>query len=559
MNMRLILTTTAVIVFLISVLSPAPAGASPILLSFDVEESADVPALKKLDISVPSTWFVTGEFARRYPEAVRSLASEGNTIGSHSDTHRHFRSLEPESIRLEVTASKKILESVTGKAVTWFRAPYLEYDDRLLQALKSAGYQGDSSEKESWASQATILELPISNFINSSLIASDYDMIEEAHFDDQRFEGNLRKMYLEKVESGQPFVVLLHPRIAVKKVGALKKFIAWAGKHDGQFMSFNGYITSIREPRPLRRAVWIELNRTTPDPGTLLAQLSATGTTDVFIAASDTLGNRYYGEGDTGDRFGKTVSILRSKGIRVHAVLSVLANAATVGLHPDWAMHSKSGDPSDLWLSPSNPDVVDWLGGMVRELVRNYRLDGICLDKLALPSSEFDYSPRVISTYASDARFDRTPSFSELMNSDYTSWCTWKSQQIADLAGALKKSAEGERGKNIEISTIVPASTAINYREPESSGQNVEMLGRKVDLLVADLPWPGTPEELEAISLKLVALRVQAGNRPILFRLPQPAGSESANQNTFSDPVVAVSQGIDGIGFAPGPKERGQQ
>ena len=37
-----------------------------------------------------STCFVLGEFARKYPDAVRRLAAAGHEIACHGDTHENF-------------------------------------------------------------------------------------------------------------------------------------------------------------------------------------------------------------------------------------------------------------------------------------------------------------------------------------------------------------------------------------------------------------------------------------------------------------------------------------
>lgn len=523
----------------------AKADASPVLLSFDVEEAADVAALNKLRVPVPATYFITGSFARSNPEVVRALASRENTIGSHSDTHPHFTRLDQESIEREVTTSKQSLESISGKQVTWFRAPYLEYDNRLMQALKAAGFRGDSSDKEAWANQSTIFELPISNFIDASLIASDYDMIDEARYTNHRFRETLEKMYREKAQSGQPFVVLLHPRIVARETEAFREFIRWANRHEARFMSADSYVADIQKRQTKRHCVWIEPIRPERNPEQVVAEIAALGVTDAFIKATDAKGNRYF-IGNAEDAFGRTVTLLRAQKIRVHAVMSVLADEKAAQQHPEWSMISRSGERSSAWISPSTPAVTEYLNSCLQELLRTYRLDGVCLENLAYPGTEFDYSPALFSAYAHDAKLKRVPKLSELMNADFTSWSTWHAQQIADLAGILKKTVNREGGGKIEVSAIVPAGLAINYRESEKRGQSVAMLGRNVDLLIADLPRSGSRDTNE---LQLFALRLQAGNRPVLVRLLENADRKSTTTESTTPVRELAHTGVDGIGI----------
>jgi len=39
---------------------------------------------------VPATFFVTGQFARRYPADVRAISAAGHPVGNHSDSHPDF-------------------------------------------------------------------------------------------------------------------------------------------------------------------------------------------------------------------------------------------------------------------------------------------------------------------------------------------------------------------------------------------------------------------------------------------------------------------------------------
>lgn len=538
----------AMIVLRFSIWNPAPAAASPVLLSFDVEEEADVRALRKLEVPVPATYFVTGDFARHHPGVVRKLAEARNTIGSHSDTHPHFTKLDATSVEREVTVSKQELETITGRTVAWFRAPYLEYDERTMIALKAAGYQGDSSDKDSWARQAAIFELPISNFIDSSLLASDYDMIEQGRYSSHRFGQTLRRMYLEKADSGQPFVVLLHPRIVAKEADALKKFIIWAKRHDGRFMSIDGYARTAWERHPDRRAVWLDTAGTNAAPEQLATALKALGATDAFITATDARGHRHFGHGIEGDAFARTVGTLRSRGIRVHAVVSVLADRRAVVNHPEWAMVSKSGVASDGWLSPCRVEVREHLNGMLNDLLR-YPLDGICLENLAYPDAEYDFSPEVITSFARDAKLPRDSDISKLIDANYTRWCTWRSERIADLAGSVGKLVRAATKRRLEISSIVPAASAIDFREPERTGQSVAKLASQVDLMVADLPLAGYAGAGDSIGRQLFAMRRQAGKRPVMVRLPDTDDLQGGAAWPISTAALPIRSGCDGVGL----------
>ena len=81
-----------------------------------------------------------------YPHiTIRQLLemSEGDTvsIGAHTISHAHLDRVLPEVRELEVSASKKILEGITGREVQLIAYPYGDYDGAVIEAVKSAGYE----------------------------------------------------------------------------------------------------------------------------------------------------------------------------------------------------------------------------------------------------------------------------------------------------------------------------------------------------------------------------------------------------------------------------------
>jgi peptidoglycan/xylan/chitin deacetylase (PgdA/CDA1 family) len=73
-------------------------------------------------------------------EQMRELDSVGVEIGSHSVTHPYLTRISDEQLRQELTDSKKMLEDKLGKPVTSFAYPYGEYNTRVVEMVKQAGY-----------------------------------------------------------------------------------------------------------------------------------------------------------------------------------------------------------------------------------------------------------------------------------------------------------------------------------------------------------------------------------------------------------------------------------
>ena len=73
-------------------------------------------------------------------EELRQLASDLVTLGSHSTTHSRLSDLDDASLRDEVGGSRHLLEQAVGNNVTLFAFPYGAYDDRVVDACRTAGY-----------------------------------------------------------------------------------------------------------------------------------------------------------------------------------------------------------------------------------------------------------------------------------------------------------------------------------------------------------------------------------------------------------------------------------
>ncbi|MDR3709200.1 MAG: glycosyltransferase [Capsulimonadaceae bacterium] len=73
---------------------------------------------------VPATFFVVGEQAEANPGLVAREWRDGMEIGNHSYTHPdHVDSVTPLRMRLELDATQRVIEAITGHVTTLFRAP----------------------------------------------------------------------------------------------------------------------------------------------------------------------------------------------------------------------------------------------------------------------------------------------------------------------------------------------------------------------------------------------------------------------------------------------------
>ncbi|MBQ2690852.1 MAG: polysaccharide deacetylase family protein [Clostridia bacterium] len=102
----------------------------------DTQQLIDI--LGKYDIT--ATFFVVGEWVDKYPESVLALHNAGHEIMNHSDDHPHMTELSEQQIIENVTACDNKIEAITGVRPFLFRPPYGDYNDKVVNTLKSMGH-----------------------------------------------------------------------------------------------------------------------------------------------------------------------------------------------------------------------------------------------------------------------------------------------------------------------------------------------------------------------------------------------------------------------------------
>ncbi len=88
------------------------------------------------------TFFVVGEIAERFPEAVRAIAAEGHELGCHTHTHRPLNEYTRESLRSDLMRNLDAVRACAKGAVTGFRAPILSMTPETAWAYEVLGELG---------------------------------------------------------------------------------------------------------------------------------------------------------------------------------------------------------------------------------------------------------------------------------------------------------------------------------------------------------------------------------------------------------------------------------
>lgn len=79
--------------------------------------------------NVHATFFIVGENAGASPDIVQREYDEGHDIGNHTFTHPNVVELPLGMAKLEINATRRLFEAITGHSMRFFRAPFLGDSD----------------------------------------------------------------------------------------------------------------------------------------------------------------------------------------------------------------------------------------------------------------------------------------------------------------------------------------------------------------------------------------------------------------------------------------------
>ena len=107
-----------------------------VALTFDAAWGSDKTSkiVKTLtDAGVKGTFFLVGFWIEQNEDKVKEIDLAGFDIGTHSNTHPKMSGLSKEQVKQELNTSMQMITTITGKTVKYFRPPFGDYNDALIQ------------------------------------------------------------------------------------------------------------------------------------------------------------------------------------------------------------------------------------------------------------------------------------------------------------------------------------------------------------------------------------------------------------------------------------------
>lgn len=107
--------------------------------------------------NIYAAFFVTGDWAEKYPDAMEQIRNAGHIIGNHSYDHADYTTLNADEISADIAKADEVIGDTL-----YFRAPSGGYNDTVIASAESMGkicvqWSIDSLDYKSNATEESIL------------------------------------------------------------------------------------------------------------------------------------------------------------------------------------------------------------------------------------------------------------------------------------------------------------------------------------------------------------------------------------------------------------------
>lgn len=90
-------------------------------------------------LGIKAIFFMIGQNMVQFPDIVKNVFNLGHSIGVHTYTHPHLSTLNNATILSELTQTINYAKQLTGVAPKYFRPPYSDYNNIVLELAYSVG------------------------------------------------------------------------------------------------------------------------------------------------------------------------------------------------------------------------------------------------------------------------------------------------------------------------------------------------------------------------------------------------------------------------------------
>lgn len=109
-----------------------------------------------------AAFFVTGDWAEKYPEAVKKIHNAGHIVGNHSYNHADYTKLNSAEIEADIKKADECIKKLCSETPLYMRMPSGAYNDTAVTTAESCGkisvqWSVDSLDYKENATEESIL------------------------------------------------------------------------------------------------------------------------------------------------------------------------------------------------------------------------------------------------------------------------------------------------------------------------------------------------------------------------------------------------------------------
>ncbi|HYH02443.1 MAG TPA: polysaccharide deacetylase family protein [Bacillota bacterium] len=119
-------------------------SSSEVCLTFDISWGNEtLPRVLKIleENQVPATFFCSGPWGIRNPDALKSIYNKGHEIASHGDRHINLSQYPKAVVEDNLIKAHRDLLTVVDKVAPYFRPPNGDYDDLVIDTAREVGFE----------------------------------------------------------------------------------------------------------------------------------------------------------------------------------------------------------------------------------------------------------------------------------------------------------------------------------------------------------------------------------------------------------------------------------
>ncbi|MDF2989335.1 MAG: putative xylanase/chitin deacetylase [Eubacterium sp.] len=111
-------------------------------ITFDCAWGAsDIPTILEIlkKENVKASFFMVGQWAEKFPDAVKLIANDGHDVANHGYSHLRMSTVGKEKCKSEIELCNQKLEEISGQKIVLFRPPYGDYNNTVIETCNELG------------------------------------------------------------------------------------------------------------------------------------------------------------------------------------------------------------------------------------------------------------------------------------------------------------------------------------------------------------------------------------------------------------------------------------